>query len=144
MGESAGASSIMHHITSNGGKTVPIYKRAILQSTAFFPQYISGISTWILTIDITQSRLSRSIQVLQPLLDVPLPHWPAFVNSAAKYYKKLMRLKHVRLRMGISNMARPWMESISRIYPVRNYWTEDFQRELISCLDITGNSFSLT
>jgi len=39
MGESAGGSSIMHHITANGGTTTPIFNRAILQSPAFQPQY---------------------------------------------------------------------------------------------------------
>jgi len=39
MGESAGASSIMHHITANGGTATPIFKRAIMQSVAFLPQY---------------------------------------------------------------------------------------------------------
>jgi carboxylesterase type B len=40
MGESAGASSIMHHITAKGGATTPIFKRAIMQSIAFLPQYV--------------------------------------------------------------------------------------------------------
>ena len=38
MGESAGGSSIMHHITAKGGTTTPVFKQAILQSPAFFPQ----------------------------------------------------------------------------------------------------------
>jgi carboxylesterase type B len=38
MGQSAGASSIMHHITLNGGKrNPPVFRKAILQSPAFFP-----------------------------------------------------------------------------------------------------------
>lgn len=38
-GESAGASSILHHITAYGGRGPnPPFKRAILQSPAFFPQ----------------------------------------------------------------------------------------------------------
>jgi len=41
MGESAGASSIMHHITANGGTTTPVFNRAIMQSLAFLPQYSS-------------------------------------------------------------------------------------------------------
>lgn len=39
MGESAGAGSIIHHITANGGTSTPIFKRAIIQSPAFLPQY---------------------------------------------------------------------------------------------------------
>jgi hypothetical protein len=39
MGESAGGGSIMHHITSRGGTTVPVFKRAIPQSAAFNPQF---------------------------------------------------------------------------------------------------------
>jgi len=38
MGESAGAGSIMHHLTANGGTGSPVFKRAILSSPAFFPQ----------------------------------------------------------------------------------------------------------
>ncbi|KAL8825944.1 MAG: hypothetical protein Q9170_007598 [Blastenia crenularia] len=43
MGESAGASSILHHLVSYGGprrtrKPGPVFKKAILQSPAFFPQ----------------------------------------------------------------------------------------------------------
>lgn len=39
MGESAGAGSIMHQLTLQGG-TVPIlYRSAIIQSPAFMPQY---------------------------------------------------------------------------------------------------------
>jgi acetylcholinesterase len=41
MGESAGASSIMHQITAFGGEgeeNAPLFKRAILQSPAYFPQ----------------------------------------------------------------------------------------------------------
>lgn len=38
MGQSAGASSILHHITANGGDGEPPFQRAILQSPAFFPQ----------------------------------------------------------------------------------------------------------
>ena len=38
-GESAGASSILHHITAHGGLgDAPPFQRAILQSPAFFPQ----------------------------------------------------------------------------------------------------------
>jgi Carboxylesterase family len=41
MGESAGASSIMHHLTARGGQNVTLpFQKAILQSTAFFPQYV--------------------------------------------------------------------------------------------------------
>ena len=39
MGESAGASSIMHHITGNGGNIVLPFQKAVMQSPAFFPQY---------------------------------------------------------------------------------------------------------
>jgi len=42
LGESAGASSILHHIVSYGGpfsrKNPPVFQRAILQSPAFLPQ----------------------------------------------------------------------------------------------------------
>lgn len=39
MGQSAGASSILHHITSNGGKgRPPAFQQAILQSPTFFPR----------------------------------------------------------------------------------------------------------
>lgn len=37
MGESAGAGSILHHLTANGGTQNPLFKRAILQSPAFEP-----------------------------------------------------------------------------------------------------------
>ena len=38
MGQSAGAASIQHHITSNGGEgEPPPFQRAVLQSPAFFP-----------------------------------------------------------------------------------------------------------
>jgi len=38
-GESVGGASILHHITANGGlDDAPPFKRAILQSPAFFPQ----------------------------------------------------------------------------------------------------------
>ncbi|KAK3043956.1 hypothetical protein LTS18_002557, partial [Coniosporium uncinatum] len=39
MGESAGAGSIVHHITAFGGKQDPLFQRAILQSAAYQPQY---------------------------------------------------------------------------------------------------------
>lgn len=39
MGESAGAGSIMHHLIGNGGTSDPLFRRAILQSPAFEPQY---------------------------------------------------------------------------------------------------------
>lgn len=39
MGESAGAGSILHHITAKGGQYKPVFKRAIPQSPAFLPQY---------------------------------------------------------------------------------------------------------
>jgi carboxylesterase type B len=40
MGQSAGASSILHHVTAGGGKEVdrPAFDAAILQSPGFFPQ----------------------------------------------------------------------------------------------------------
>lgn len=38
MGESAGAGSIMHHLTAFGGKQPTLFKRAILQSPAYDPQ----------------------------------------------------------------------------------------------------------
>ncbi len=38
MGQSAGASSVLHHITSNGGEGTPPFQQAIMQSPAFFPQ----------------------------------------------------------------------------------------------------------
>lgn len=37
MGESAGASSIMHHLIFNGGTTDPIFTKAVFQSPAFLP-----------------------------------------------------------------------------------------------------------
>lgn len=37
MGESAGASSIFHHIVAEGGRLDPLFSRAILQSPAFQP-----------------------------------------------------------------------------------------------------------
>jgi carboxylesterase type B len=39
MGESAGASSIMHHLTAQGGNISLPFQKAILQSPGFFPQY---------------------------------------------------------------------------------------------------------
>ena len=39
MGESAGASSLMHHLIFNGGQTAPLFNRLILQSPAFLPQF---------------------------------------------------------------------------------------------------------
>jgi carboxylesterase type B len=38
MGESAGASSIMHHLTAESGNYSLPFQKAILQSPAFFPQ----------------------------------------------------------------------------------------------------------
>ncbi|KAF2399881.1 alpha/beta-hydrolase [Trichodelitschia bisporula] len=38
-GESAGAGSILHHITAFGGKQDPLFKKAVIQSPAFNPQY---------------------------------------------------------------------------------------------------------
>jgi carboxylesterase type B len=43
MGESAGGSSILHHITANGGSSAPAFNRAILQSPVFLPQYIKPL-----------------------------------------------------------------------------------------------------
>lgn len=37
MGESAGAGSIEHHLTAPN--FTPVYKKAIIQSPAFVPQY---------------------------------------------------------------------------------------------------------
>lgn len=41
MGESAGAGSILHHLTAGGGQgdVAPLFKRAIMQSTAFQPMW---------------------------------------------------------------------------------------------------------
>ncbi len=39
MGESAGASSIMHHLTAKGGRVSLPFQKSIMQSPAFFPQY---------------------------------------------------------------------------------------------------------
>jgi carboxylesterase type B len=39
MGESAGAGSILHHITAGGGTIKPLFKRAIMQSVAFQPMW---------------------------------------------------------------------------------------------------------
>lgn len=44
MGESAGAGSIMHHLTARGGTTIPVFKQAIIQSPGFIPQYSSHCS----------------------------------------------------------------------------------------------------
>jgi len=41
MGESAGASSIMHHLTAEGGNITLPFQKAALQSPAFFPQYVA-------------------------------------------------------------------------------------------------------
>jgi carboxylesterase type B len=38
-GESAGAGSIMHHLTAFGGKTDPLFKKAVIQSPAFTPVF---------------------------------------------------------------------------------------------------------
>jgi carboxylesterase type B len=38
-GESAGAGSILHHLTAKGGKQDPLFKKAVLQSPAFNPQF---------------------------------------------------------------------------------------------------------
>jgi hypothetical protein len=38
MGESAGASSIVHHLTGESGTKVLPFQKAIIQSPAFFPQ----------------------------------------------------------------------------------------------------------
>lgn len=40
MGESAGGSSIMHHLTANGGNITLPFQKAVIQSPAFFPQYL--------------------------------------------------------------------------------------------------------
>lgn len=37
-GESAGAGSIAHHLTAFGGTVDPLFKRAVIQSSAFVPQ----------------------------------------------------------------------------------------------------------
>jgi carboxylesterase type B len=37
-GESAGAGSIMHHLTAFGGKKPALFKRAVIQSAAYDPQ----------------------------------------------------------------------------------------------------------
>lgn len=42
MGESAGAGSIMHHLTAQSGTLAPLFKRAILMSPAFEPLYDPG------------------------------------------------------------------------------------------------------
>jgi carboxylesterase type B len=41
-GESAGAGSIMHHLTAFGGTRGPLFKRAIIQSPAFDVRYNRG------------------------------------------------------------------------------------------------------
>jgi carboxylesterase type B len=38
-GESAGAGSILHHLTAKGGKQDPLFKKAVIQSPAFNPQF---------------------------------------------------------------------------------------------------------
>lgn len=40
MGESAGGSSIMHHLTANGGDITLPFQKAVIQSPAFLPQYL--------------------------------------------------------------------------------------------------------
>ncbi|OWO97547.1 hypothetical protein B2J93_658 [Marssonina coronariae] len=49
MGQSAGASSILHHITAGGGRReyAPEFQRAILQSPGFFPQPNSSHDDYI-------------------------------------------------------------------------------------------------
>ncbi|KAF3917832.1 Acetylcholinesterase [Dactylellina cionopaga] len=42
MGESAGAGSLTHHLIGNGGTLDPLFKRAILQSPAWLPQFDPG------------------------------------------------------------------------------------------------------
>ncbi|EPS41516.1 hypothetical protein H072_4565 [Dactylellina haptotyla CBS 200.50] len=42
MGESAGAGSLTHHLIGNSGTLDPLFKRAILQSPAWLPQYDPG------------------------------------------------------------------------------------------------------
>lgn len=42
MGESAGAGSITHHLIGNGGTLDPLFRRAIISSPAWLPQYDSG------------------------------------------------------------------------------------------------------
>jgi carboxylesterase type B len=41
MGESAGASSIMHHLTAKAGNITLPFQKAVIQSPAFFPQFAS-------------------------------------------------------------------------------------------------------
>lgn len=39
MGQSAGASSVLHHITAGGGREfTPVFDKAVIQSAGFFPQ----------------------------------------------------------------------------------------------------------
>ncbi|EWC46875.1 hypothetical protein DRE_03887 [Drechslerella stenobrocha 248] len=42
MGESAGGGSITHHLIGNGGTLDPLFKRAIIQSPAWLPQFDEG------------------------------------------------------------------------------------------------------
>ncbi|KAJ6261206.1 Acetylcholinesterase [Drechslerella dactyloides] len=42
MGESAGGGSITHHLVGNGGTLNPLFKRAIIQSPAWLPQFDGG------------------------------------------------------------------------------------------------------
>ncbi|KAF1985344.1 alpha/beta-hydrolase [Aulographum hederae CBS 113979] len=42
MGQSAGAGSLVHHLTAFGGKQDPLFHQAILQSPAYQPQYDRG------------------------------------------------------------------------------------------------------
>jgi carboxylesterase type B len=44
MGQSAGAGSIMHHLTAPKS-VAPTFQRAIIQSPAFFPQYHTSVLT---------------------------------------------------------------------------------------------------
>src|SRR5262249_6173133 len=42
MGESAGAGSITHHLIANSGNLDPLFRRAVLSSPAWLPQYDAG------------------------------------------------------------------------------------------------------
>jgi Carboxylesterase family len=69
MGESAGASSILHHITAKSGNVSLPFQKAILQSTAYLPQYSYF---WFSNLDMILLLWIYNIIDLQRRLDVRL------------------------------------------------------------------------
>jgi len=64
MGESAGASSIMHHLTAKSGNITLPFHKAIIQSPAFFPQYLPYLDL-INNVDMIPEHSINSIEGLQ-------------------------------------------------------------------------------